>query len=298
MVIPLASAHYMEVDGIRDAGRRSNLARLMEELSGFVCFMPRSSVMRVELDAALAQLLGTILPFPQCAAPRLGGHSSLRQARRPDLHSRRRETSLLGCGRNGPAGRRRMTLSRAPRTSRSHAIIARTHGRAGGRGDACAGGDPTVARQIAEDRAQGERELGERLVANPEYRDRVRDVVAGRYLAFELVNAFQEACHAHRRVDLVAELTDDIDRARQLTDSMPSADAWISLLTAAHRNPQSRWEPERYLRLRCSERGDPRLRRGSDRQARVQPRERRRLPQVSTKGHPHARPARRGTRRI
>jgi hypothetical protein len=24
---------------------------------------------------------------------------------------------------------------------------------------------------------------------------------------------------------------------------MPSGDAWISLLTAAHRNPQSRWKP-------------------------------------------------------
>lgn len=59
VVIPLSAAHYMEVDGIRDAERRSNLARLMEELSGFVCIMPRSSVMRVELDAALAQLLGT-----------------------------------------------------------------------------------------------------------------------------------------------------------------------------------------------------------------------------------------------
>ncbi|MFZ1153995.1 MAG: hypothetical protein WAN93_03730 [Solirubrobacteraceae bacterium] len=36
VVIPLSAAHYMEVDGIRDAGRRSNLASLMEELSGFV----------------------------------------------------------------------------------------------------------------------------------------------------------------------------------------------------------------------------------------------------------------------
>jgi hypothetical protein len=39
------------------------------------------------------------------------------------------------------------------------------------------GWDPTVARRIAEDRAQSEHKLAQRLVAHPEYRDRVRDVV-------------------------------------------------------------------------------------------------------------------------
>ena len=77
MVIPLSAAHYMEVDGIRDAGRRSNLASLMEELSGFVCVTPRSSVMRVELDAALAQLILTPSVFPSSAPLLAWAHSSL-----------------------------------------------------------------------------------------------------------------------------------------------------------------------------------------------------------------------------
>lgn len=103
------------------------------------------------------------------------------------------------------------------------------------------GWDPTVARRIAEDRAQSERELAQRLIAEPEYRDRARDVVSARYMAFELVDVLNEAVGDHG-LDL-AELVDDIDTARRLTDSMPSGDAWISLLTAAHRNPQSHWRP-------------------------------------------------------
>jgi hypothetical protein len=104
------------------------------------------------------------------------------------------------------------------------------------------GWDPTVARGIADYPAQGEPELAQRVVAKLEYRDRLRDLVSARYLAFELVNAFKEAVDAHG-ADLVAMLTGDIDTARGLTDSMPSADVWISLLTAAHRNPRGRWQP-------------------------------------------------------
>jgi hypothetical protein len=103
------------------------------------------------------------------------------------------------------------------------------------------GWDPTVTRRIAEDRAQSERELAQRLIAEPEYRDRVRDVVSARYMAVELIDVLKEAVDAHG-LDF-AEIVDDIDTARRLTDSMPSGDGWISLLTAVHRNPQSRWQP-------------------------------------------------------
>ncbi|MFZ1153994.1 MAG: hypothetical protein WAN93_03725 [Solirubrobacteraceae bacterium] len=206
--------------------------------------MPRSSVIRVELDAALAQLLGTPSVFP--SAPLLGlgaiqafgrrGGLTVQSEEEGDVTDRVRQEWA-----GGPAAYD--AVSRAADLQVTRDVLRGPTGEREVAAMRARGWDPTVARQIAEDRAQGERELAQRLVAHPEYRDRVSDVVAGRFLAFELVNAFQEACHAHRRVDLVAELTEDIDRARRLTDSMPSADAWISLLTAAHRNPQSRWEP-------------------------------------------------------
>jgi hypothetical protein len=35
----------------------------------------------------------------------------------------------------------------------------------------------------------------------------------------------------------------DVEDARRFTDAMPSADVHISLLTAAHSNPQTQWTP-------------------------------------------------------
>jgi hypothetical protein len=70
VVIPLASVHYMEMEGNRNAAQRADVANVMEELSGFVCVMPRSSILRVEIDAALAQIVGT--PNRVGNAPLLG----------------------------------------------------------------------------------------------------------------------------------------------------------------------------------------------------------------------------------
>jgi hypothetical protein len=60
-------------------------------------------------------------------------------------------------------------------------------------------------------------------------------------MALEFIDMFNEAVGAHG-LDLT-ELVDDIDAARRPTNSMPSGDAWISLLSAAHCNRQSRWKP-------------------------------------------------------
>jgi hypothetical protein len=78
------------------------------------------------------------------------------------------------------------------------------------------------------------------LTAQPEYRrERLRDVVSARYLGREAVDAVVEAVRAHGLP--LTGLFADIPAARRFTDSMPFADAWISLVTAAHRNPQGPW---------------------------------------------------------
>jgi hypothetical protein len=41
----------------------------------------------------------------------------------------------------------------------------------------------------------------------------------------------------------LADVFDDIERARRFIDSMRAADIWITLMTAKHRNPDSAWEP-------------------------------------------------------
>ncbi|HTZ64712.1 MAG TPA: hypothetical protein VMB51_11465 [Solirubrobacteraceae bacterium] len=242
VVIPLASVHYMEIEGNRDAAQRSNLARLMEELSGFVCVLPRSSIAQVELDAALAHLLGTSYRFSE--APLLGWGVLHALGRRGGLtvHSEDEGDVTARVRQEWPGGPGAFDAwSRDADLQLTRAVL---RGPTGEKevAEMCARGwDPTVARGMAEDRARSERELLQRLVAEPEYRDRLRDVVSARYLALELVDVLKEAVVA-RGLDL-AELIDDIDGARRLTDSMPSGDAWISLLTAAHRNPEGQWRP-------------------------------------------------------
>jgi hypothetical protein len=105
------------------------------------------------------------------------------------------------------------------------------------------GWDPTAARRIAEDRARSEREQVVRFDANSYLRrGRLRDAISTRYLGFELMDGLTAALDAHGLALTLPQLLDDIDTARSFTDSMPSGDAWISLLTTAHRNPESRWE--------------------------------------------------------
>lgn len=52
-IFPLSAAHYMEMAGIRDPRQRHDIASVMEKLSGFICLMPRTVVIRAEIDAAI-----------------------------------------------------------------------------------------------------------------------------------------------------------------------------------------------------------------------------------------------------
>jgi hypothetical protein len=60
-------------------------------------------------------------------------------------------------------------------------------------------------------------------------------------LALEVQAMLDEALRA--RELSFTDVMPDAGAARRFTDSMPSADVRISLLTAAHRNPETQWEP-------------------------------------------------------
>ncbi len=244
VVIPLASVHYMEMEGNRHAAQRFDVAGVMEELSGFACVMPRSDILTVEIDAALAQLLGTprrfrdaqLLGWGVLQAWGMRGGLTVRSPEEGDITARTRQTwpggpaAFDAWSRNADLELTRSVL-RGP-TDENAAADMRSRG-----------WDPSVARQIADDRARSEQELAAMLDAKPQLRrDQLRDAVSSRYLALELIDVLVEGLHA-RGLTIDELVTDDIDAARRFTDSMPSGDAWISLLTAAHRNPQARWQP-------------------------------------------------------
>ncbi|MFI7285288.1 hypothetical protein ACIBRY_01225 [Streptomyces anulatus] len=106
---------------------------------------------------------------------------------------------------------------------------------------AAAGWDPTVARTVAEERAEQERQLTAQLDAAPQWRrGRLRDVVSARYLAREVIDLLTEALMAR---DLTVEnILIDKASARRFVDIMPSADVHVELTYAAHRNRDKSWE--------------------------------------------------------
>jgi hypothetical protein len=217
----------------------------MEELSGFVCLPPRSDILTVEIDAALAQLIGT--PMRYRRAQRLGWGVMQAWGRRGGLTVQSPEEGDV-------TATARTMWSGGPSAFdafSSDADLQLTRSVLRGPADAeveqelrARGWDPTVAKGIAEARAAAERELEGFLNAQPEYRrTRLRDVVSGRYLARDLFDGLHDALVAYGISARLAEVLGDLEVARRFTDSMPAGDAWISLLTAAHRNPQNPWRP-------------------------------------------------------
>lgn len=103
-----------------------------------------------------------------------------------------------------------------------------------------AGWSPEKAMEVAHRRAEQEREQATRLAEDSRWRrGRLRDVVSARYLALEVSPMLDEIC-ARREIDFPS-LFSRPEAARRFADSMPSADAWITLLTARHRNAETRW---------------------------------------------------------
>ncbi len=168
VVIPLASVHYMEIEGNRNASRRQDLARPMEELSGFVCVVPRSSILQVELDAALAQVFGT--PFCFTNAPLLGWGAIQAFGRRGGLkvYSEDEGDVTERTRQEWPGGPAAFDAwSYAADTEVTRAILRGPTGEGEIAEMRARGWDPTFARRIARDRAQSEHELAQCLVAHP-----------------------------------------------------------------------------------------------------------------------------------
>jgi hypothetical protein len=65
-------------------------------------------------------------------------------------------------------------------------------------------------------------------------------LVACRYVALEVLDMFNEALAARHGLE-IENVFGDIHAARRLVDAMPSADVWVSLVTARHRNPHTTW---------------------------------------------------------
>jgi hypothetical protein len=241
VVITLAAVHYMEMAGITDPRQRSDIAAVMEELTDFACVMPESTVIKLELDAAVAQIAGVRERFTPIS---LVGRGVLQAfGRQGGLRIGSPEGDATPTVRAGwPSGPEQFDAWREDAERQLDRVVLQGPTDAEAPTLKASGWDPTVARRIAEERVRQEREQAARLAQEPQWRrGRLRDVVAARYLALEVQAMLDEALSA--RSLSFTDVMPDAEAARRFTDSMPSADVRISLLTAAHRNPQTRWEP-------------------------------------------------------
>jgi hypothetical protein len=241
VLLPLSSTHYLEMNRIRSARQRFDVAGVMEELSDFACLMDRTLVIRLELQEAFCRLLGEGARI-YSALPLLGNGAIQAFGMRGGLRIRDREGQDVteDARARWPEGPEAFdTWQREAERRLNRAVLA------GPQEDERqelqeAGWRPEKVMEVGEKRAQQENDQAKLLSEEPRWRrGRLRDVVAARYLALEIEGPLNEES-TRRGLDFPA-LFPDPDAARQFTDSMPSADVWITLLTAGHRNPEAPW---------------------------------------------------------
>jgi hypothetical protein len=239
--LPLSSTHYMEMNRIGSARQRFDVAAVMEELSDFECLMNRSVLVNLELDAAIRNTLGDG-PWIYPPVPLVGRGGMQAMGMQGDLRISDEDgndatDTVRSTWPDGPIAFDEWRRDAEDQLSRSFLRGPSDEEEPELRSE---GWNPEKAAEVGYRRAEQEAEQAERLAAEPRWRrGRLRDVVAARYLALEIFDALEEALK-QRKIDL-SGLYSDPESARRFSDSMPGADVWITLLTAMHRNPQTRW---------------------------------------------------------
>ncbi|MFF5361136.1 hypothetical protein ACFY4I_17365 [Streptomyces scabiei] len=231
----------MEMVGIQDPRQRADIADVMEEVSGFTTLLSRTHIMRLEVEAALDRALDT--DSPHLADIELLGHGiGHAMGMRGGLSIRSASGDVTDEARaawpDGPAAFDLMLANAREQLERSMLR---------GPTDAevpdlkAIGWDPTAAKRSAEERAESERLLAERLDNDPQYWNRLRDVVQARYMSLEVIDMLTQALLDRGRT--LAEVVTGRESIRAFADCMPSADIHATLTEAAHRNREKSWEP-------------------------------------------------------
>ncbi|MFR9797040.1 hypothetical protein ACL02U_14190 [Streptomyces sp. MS06] len=240
-LFPLSLTHYMEMSGIQDPRQRADIAKVMEEVSGFTTLLPHSHIARLEVEAALDQMFAT--GSPHIADIELLGHGiGHAMGKRGGLHIRSGSVDVTDRTRETwPEGPAAFDLMLANANAHLERSVLRGPTDEEVPDLQANGWDPTVAKRIAEKRAEAERQQAERLDKDPQYWHRLRDVVRVRYITNEIIDTLVQALiDRGRNLDEVATSKESI---RAFADSMPSADVYATLVEAAHRNRQKSWSP-------------------------------------------------------
>lgn len=241
VVFPLSSTHYMEMATIRDANRRADLAAAMEELSEFATILSSTIIREVELEAALDKLVAPPLSnfIPVQLIGRGDGYAFGRRGgfRIVDAND---EDALDKVRKGWPDGPEAFDVwfAEAERGAQRRFLAGPPDSDILALKDQ--GWNPNAARDVAQRRVKQHCDLAAELQKDPRWRrGRLRDIISARYLGIEMLHELTRALLA-RGLTLRVAFPDTVI-ARSLIDSMPSADVYVSLVTAVHRNSESKW---------------------------------------------------------
>ncbi|MFK0128858.1 hypothetical protein ACIQRZ_00740 [Streptomyces rubiginosohelvolus] len=240
-LFPLSLTHYMEMAGIRDPRQRADIGDVMEEVSGFTTLLSRTHIMRLEIEAALDRALDTT--SPHVADIELLGHGiGHAMGMRGGLSIRSASGDVTDVARaSWPDGSAAFDLMLANARQQLERSMLRGPTDAEVPALKAKGWDPTAARRSAENRAEPERQLAKKLDDDPQYWNRLRDVVQARYMSLEVIDMLTQALLDRGRT--LAEVVTGRESIRAFADCMPSADIHTTLTEAAHRNREKSWEP-------------------------------------------------------
>jgi hypothetical protein len=245
-VFPLSLTHVMETMTI-SRRQRVDVARIMEELSGFTTIISRDVLMRLELEAVLDAAAGpgpqryTDIPLVAHGMPHAYGKRGgfrVSNGRRDVTEEVRKEV--------GPEKFDRRVAQAEEDLNRG--ILRGPSDDAEEKALRAQGWNPEIAFAIGDDRAQSEREQARRLDDKTlvpddpvDYRrQRVRDVVRVRYVAIEVMDMLNESLR--KRGLRFEDVWSDLASAQRLVDAMPSADVAVTLLAQYHRDATFNWK--------------------------------------------------------
>ena len=236
-LFPLAAAHYFEMAKIKDPRQRRDVAAVMEELSSFATLLDRTTVMGVELRAALDAVTGgpgltiTVALLGRGIGPAFGMRGGLRVR---DANGEDVTDEFVAVGDNASAlASANLSLERAMLAGPEDKDLAALAER---------GYDPLAAFKVAQRRADQEEGMRARLDADPRWRrGRIYDVVAAYEMSNELLDPLEKACA--ERGYLWQDVQSERETLRRFTRSMPSTEVAIVLKATRHRDGTLRWTP-------------------------------------------------------
>ncbi|MGA8246389.1 MAG: hypothetical protein WB797_05740 [Nocardioides sp.] len=237
---PLSGEHIWELGGIKDPAQRSNIADVMEELSGFQYLMGRTSLAHLEAEAGLQDVYGETrgdLPLLPLIRPTFGwafgmrGGIVIRDADGNDVSEQsRREMGDEKYTRFMTYASR--TMERAmldgPSDEEEPALRAEY------------GYQPEKARQSQLSRLAFDADYTHTLDAHPKWRrGRLRDAIAAREFAHEWLDTLNRINADRAARGLPSNPSDD--DMRRLMAGMPHVQVAISMKTRYHRDRNHRW---------------------------------------------------------